>query len=236
MQGLAPSQLLDVWEQGVESGGIERGLLLLARCLPDTDWQELAALSIGRRNRLLLELRSATFGEAMHCFALCPGCAGELEFDFKPSELGFTYARKDETVLQVDQDGRTIRGRLPDSTDLYAASSCHDVEEARRTIAARCLAAENPAALPLAAIEDFEARIAEADAGSDISLDLTCPTCGHSWELALDVVGFFWQEIHSAARRIALEVDALARSYGWSEAAILGMSTARRNLYLEMVG
>ena len=52
----------------------------------------------------------------------------------------------------------------------------------------------------------------------------------------MDVVGFFWREIQSAARRVVLEVDALARAYGWSEAAILGMSSARRNLYLELVG
>jgi hypothetical protein len=49
-------------------------------------------------------------------------------------------------------------------------------------------------------------------------------------------VSFFWREIQSAARRIVLEVDALARSYGWSEAEILNMTPARRQLYLEMVG
>ena len=88
MHGLSPTELLEVWEQGVESGGIERGLLLLSRCLPDCGWPELAAVSIGRRNVLLLELRAATFGSTMNCFAACPACSGQLEFDIDLRQMG----------------------------------------------------------------------------------------------------------------------------------------------------
>ncbi len=50
-----------------------------------------------------------------------------------------------------------------------------------------------------------------------------------------DVVSFFWSEICVQAKRLLREVHTLARAYGWREADILNMSTARRQFYLEMV-
>ena len=56
-----------------------------------------------------------------------------------------------------------------------------------------------------------------------------------SWAVMFDVVSFFWSEICVQAKRLLREVHTLARAYGWREVDILGMSTARRQFYLEMV-
>jgi hypothetical protein len=50
----------------------------------------------------------------------------------------------------------------------------------------------------------------------------------------MDVAAFVWAEIESEARRLLLEVDVLARRYGWSERDILDMSPIRRYQYLEL--
>jgi hypothetical protein len=47
---------------------------------------------------------------------------------------------------------------------------------------------------------------------------------------------YLWTEVRAAARRLLLEVHALASSYGWREADVLEMSPPRRHAYLSMVG
>jgi hypothetical protein len=46
--------------------------------------------------------------------------------------------------------------------------------------------------------------------------------------------GFFWNEIHVRGRRLLQEIDLLARTYGWTEGEILGMTDHRRRLYVGM--
>ena len=68
-----------------------------------------------------------------------------------------------------------------------------------------------------------------------IDLELHCSQCGIASAALLDIVSFFWTEIVSGARRIALEVHALASAYGWSEREILSLAPARRRRYLALV-
>ena len=75
----------------------------------------------------------------------------------------------------------------------------------------------------------------QSDPQAEIQLHLTCPACSRSWSVLFDIVSFFWSEICVQAKRLLREVHTLARVYGWREAEILSMSTARRQLYLEMV-
>lgn len=244
MRGLSSKEILDLWELGAASTEVERGLLMLSYCLPGKPWAQLAAVTIGRRDALLMELRRATLGPTLNAFAVCPGCAGELEFSLNAEELGLIASSEEQDEVHRFQQGSlTVSCRLPDSTDLEAASACATVEEAQRAIVARCISSVEDAnhalgtdEIPAAAVEAFAAYLAEREPAAEIALNLACPACGRQWELALDIVSFFWREVQSAARRVVLEVDALARSYGWSENEILGMSPARRQLYLEMVG
>ncbi|MGH9591907.1 MAG: hypothetical protein ACRD5L_02360, partial [Bryobacteraceae bacterium] len=193
------------------------------------------------------ELRSATLGPLLNAFATCPGCAGQVEFEVNADELGADFPREAQSgqveIHTFQEAGFSARFRLPDSTDLYAARACGSVEEARQTIFSRCMSPVESGQRTLSAsevpepmIERFAAYVAGQEPAAGISLALRCPSCASQWELALDIVSFFWREIQAAARRILLEVDALARSYGWGEAEILSMSPARRQLYLEMAG
>ena len=77
--------------------------------------------------------------------------------------------------------------------------------------------------------------MAERDPQSDVRLDLTCPSCGHGWQVWFDIGEFLWHTLTARARRLIGDVHALAFTYKWTEADILSMSEARRRLYLDLV-
>jgi hypothetical protein len=245
MQGLSAHDLLALWDLGVETTDPERGLLMLAHCLPEKTWAELAAVRIGRRDCLLMELRRATVGTAVGAFASCPRCEAHLEFELEPEAIGLSPAQSvtPETMHHFVAGSYVVECRLPDSTDLYAAGSCSDIAAVRRLIVSRCVSSiasqgelVPTAEAPDAVVDAFAMYLSREDPAAEIVLRMACPECDCVWELGFDIVRFFWREIESAARRLLLEVDALARSYGWSEAEILGLTLSRRQLYLEMVG
>jgi len=245
MRGLSARDLLDLWERGVETAEVDRGLLMLSYCLPERSWEQLAAVSIGQRDGMVAELRQATLGPMLGALAVCPECKGQLEFDVNPRELGLAAPAEEEQdkVHRFHEGQFSVLCRLPNSTDLHAARGCSDVEAARRLIFSRCVQkveADGQSitadAVPDPIVNAFASYLAQQDPAAEIALLLECPSCSACWELSFDIISFFWREIQSASRRIVLEVDALARSYGWAEADILNMSSSRRQLYLEMVG
>lgn len=247
MQSLDGQHLVWAWEVGRSQHPVERALTLLAAGLPDTDRASLADWPLGRRDAALLALREATVGPALDVHTHCPACRAELEFSLdSPSISGDLPDRLAEgrdpgasaPMLDIDDGaGAPWRFRPPTSTDLLAAARADSVEDAREVLTRRCLVSApvpdgEPPEEVLAALP---ARLAEADPGAELVVDLICPDCGHGWRADLDVATFFWTEVDSEARRLLRDVHALARAYGWREADILAMSPARRQVYLEMV-
>jgi len=84
-------------------------------------------------------------------------------------------------------------------------------------------------------IGHLAARMAECDPQADVLIEMICPDCSHAWTSIFDISAFFWKELQAEAKRLLLEVHALAWAYGWSEGDILSMSAARRRSYLDMV-
>ena len=89
--------------------------------------------------------------------------------------------------------------------------------------------------LPNEFIEVLSRAMLEAYPQAEIILRLTCPTCGHEWDLLFDIAEFFWREISAQAQRLLREIDTLARAYGWTEREILSLPAQRRQTYLEML-
>ena len=139
--------------------------------------------------------------------------------------------------------GLTVKLRLPTSVDLAEAISVGDVELAREALLCRCVIEARRENMTIAAnelpqevIEEINRRMVSSDPAAEVSLSLQCPLCAHSWQALFDIAAFFWTEISAHARRLLREIDALARTYGWGEAEILGLSAARRQAYLELIG
>jgi hypothetical protein len=84
-------------------------------------------------------------------------------------------------------------------------------------------------------LEEIGERMAMADPLAEMRLTLHCPSCENDWEETLDIVTFLWAEIAARARRLLLEIHALASAYGWTETEILSLSENRRARYIEMV-
>ena len=131
--------------------------------------------------------------------------------------------------------------RLPNSLDLLKLTPEADVAINRRRLLELCLTSTRqhgqdvPAErLPDEVMSVVAEQMAQADPQADVQLALTCPECAHPWQAPLDIVSFLWSELHAWAGRLLQEVHELASAYGWSEAEVVGLSPARRRLYLEL--
>lgn len=244
MESLTAAHIVQIWELGQGQHPLDRALTCLAFALPDQPLDILASLSIGRRDGYLLALRELTFGPTLDSVATCPNCQETLEFALKVGDI----RTGDPSVPLVDPvewetDGLRLKFRLPNSLDLAATVGLGDSAAARQQLLERCVLAASQGDQPIAAgdlassvLAQVEEAIAAADPQADITLDLTCPACGHNWQVAFDIGAFLWAEITAYAQRLLLDTHQLARVYGWAEADILAMSNQRRQYYLGLVG
>lgn len=237
-----PAQLLQVWERGGDPSAAARGLLLLGcSCDDEVPAEALAALPLGRRDALLLELRERLFGSAVDAVATCPQCAAMIEATFRCDDLRLAAPPAATSTLEHVAHGMRVQFRLPDSSDLLALESCTDALAARERLLERCVldarrddrSHDVRTLLPELQAELAQA-MAQADPQADLQLAFRCPDCAHEWQPLFDIAGFLWQELHAWALHMLREVDTLAASYHWAEADILALSPRRRQAYLEL--
>ena len=248
MRPFSADELLRVWERGRDQHPLDRCLALLGVATsPGKSWEELAALSVGERDRMLLALRQAIFGEHMECVAQCPRCAEELEFAVQASDIqspGTTPSELGHFELAID--GYEFRFRLPTSRDLVSVAhpgsrQPREPGARRRHLLHLCIVQARRGSesvvlgdLPDAVLARIEQAMADADPQADTVLRLSCAGCGHQWRAVFDIATYLWKELAAQARRLVREIDAIARAYGWTEADILSMSWRRRRTYMEM--
>jgi hypothetical protein len=246
---LTALEILAIWDAGTGRSAASQALASVAPCLPGWSAGELAALPLGFRDALLLELHAATFGPQLNSIAVCPHCGERVEFSVSLADLppgpGVDDLRNLPVSRTLEAQGMSVEYRLPDSVDLDIIATVPDPSAAAAMLAQRCVlsvrqaggaeaVAEGNRDLPGALADELEAEMARQQPWADIQLELSCPSCGTAWQPGIDVGAFIWAEIESEGRRLLQEVDALARAYGWSERDILDMASVRRYRYLEM--
>jgi hypothetical protein len=234
MRSFAASDILMLFDQGVALHAIDRALLMLRCALPEAEFQELVRLPLGERDRLLLQVRRDSFGDRLDSYADCPACRERLEFFLSCAWLLAETLETVSRVKAVDIDGAYFELRCPDSADAAAVAAGSSVEAGVETLLARCVRVTEDSGLTPARRAAIAAELAALDPAAEILLDLSCAACGHAWQTVFDIGYFLWGEIRARARRLLQEVDALARSYNWSETEILSLSEGRRAWYLEM--
>jgi len=241
MQGLTAKEILSVWEAGQFQTPAERALTLLSTFCPETPWNELERMSIGKRDAMLLTFRELLFGSQFTATTTCPHCRLLVDLGFSAAEVRTeTQGVQPESFL-VSVGQYRFSCRLPDSHDLLAVRHGRDTEEIAAVLFARCVRQTNGDEVELTSLPDevseaVVAEIARHDPQGDIRFDLVCPDCSHRWEAIFDIVTFAWNEIGAWAGRLLRQVHTLARAYGWREAEILALSPFRRRMYLEMLG
>lgn len=233
MGALPASSVLAVWEKGRRRAPLDRTALLHALAVPDADPDGLLDEPLGRRNAALLAFRRAAFGDLLRGYVDCPRCASRLEFELDGTPLAATAPAR---PLASRVEG--LRFRVPTGRDLASLAGTASVEDLATSLLRRCAIDPPPGtdAAQLAGLLDrAESVLEEADPLADMALGFRCHACQHAWTASLDLGAFLWEEIDACAARLLDEVHTLAAAYGWSEAAILELSEARRAAYLERV-
>ncbi len=202
-------------------------------------WERLASAaaaaggSVGASNAAILARRKAHFGTTMGLLADCPACREWVEFS-APNGIFESVPGANGEFLW---NGWRIEYRLPTVTDLMIARSAPDP---RAVLVSRALirATKNDQVADLTpeVMVAWEAHLDEVDPLAVIEFSLKCDACGHAWGAVFEPAREYPRELEVAARRVLSEVDALARAYGWDEKTTLGLSPARRRMYLHMVG
>lgn len=215
--------ILDLWESGAGASPLDRALMLLASGRPELSEAERLDLALGARDRAIASFRAELFGAGVELTARCPHCAGEVEFALPDAAALFPASSPTCEMLGS--------GRPATSADLKAAAAAAVQGRDPRTALAERLGLDP--GLPAEAIDH---ALEALDPAAELRLGLACPDCGGEWAATFDVVDCAWREIEAEGARLADEVAALARAYGWREADTLAMSRARRRLYLERAG
>jgi hypothetical protein len=234
---------------------VQRTTALLARCLTllgplNHITPELAAsLTVGDREALLLHLRRLTLGERLPCELACPNsaCGERMDVDLKVGDLllpPYSHSQEwyERTISENGQDF-LVRFRLPTGADQEEAARLarRDATAATDLLLRRCLASVTTTAgqpvesLPPVVAEQLPGVMAELDPQEELTLNVTCPNCGHDFSALLDAAAYFFQELADRIKQVYKEVHWLAFYYHWSEAEIMSMPHQKRRLYLDLL-
>lgn len=248
MRALSAEGLIEVWERGTQRTLPERALTFLGAALPGTKRSDLAGLTVGERDAGLFALRDRSLGPDLRGRTECPVCNSRLEFTLPIRDIYEGKAAGAAPPLEglFEQDGWSLRFRLPTAGDLVAATANarRDVATLRDGLLRRTILEANQDNVPVPAPELLERlpekiiaalgeRMMADDPQAEVELRLSCARCGHGWSAYLDICNFLWAETAAMSERLLGEVHALARAYGWNQSEILAMSPARRQAYIE---
>lgn len=138
-------------------------------------------------------------------------------------------------TAQVELGERSIALRAPTVDDLREIAVLPDEHSAAMALLARCASGVDTLdALDECDVAELSAQLDGLDPGAVLGFALNCPACGHAWSAAIDVGCALWSELQRAAERALIEIDALARAYGWTERDVLSLSPVRRAAYLQL--
>src|SRR5262245_6463636 len=242
MYALSPSQLLYIYEHNVQQSLIEHSDIMLAMALPTFTASQIDALTLGERNQHLLKIRAAVFGNHMDCISSCSDCQETIEFTLDASIWMSTIQPAHDFTFTVADKVHTFR--LITGADLKLAVQQSTVTAVAETLIAQCLSTpENilpKNILKLTDLSDTDIqRLAEQlkrhDPAAELLVNLSCPACTASWQIAFDIATFLWEELVTNGKQLLQQVHCLAQAYGWDETAILKLSTKRRQYYLDQV-
>lgn len=233
--------LLALWEHGLSKPAVARDDALLHATTPDGA----VPLALTERNATLIELHARLFGRDVKLTSRCPSCASVAEFDGDCEALAGQMRRGLDDASpshRLETAGHRIEFRLPDSIDVAAAIAAGSDREFAQRLLERCVLACTRDGdkvpldrIPAPVLDVLSQRMEKLAPGASVNFALECPQCAARWNAPLDVGLLVWQKVQAAAECLLLDIDALARSYGWTERDVLRLSPLRRAAYVQMV-
>lgn len=246
--GLTDADMLALADRTLDGDAFERPAILLRAAYPSIE--DVGALTLGRVNQLLLQLRRRCFGGTFQFVDKCPDCGEGVEF-----VLGETDFFPESTVPRDESTGHSLRHqgwrieyhpiRLTDWTRARATASSGrdaDPEAAARALLSACVEKarykQKPKPLDAIPTEVWEAlshALNQADPWAEMCFNLVCPKCRKNWESFFEPVDYLLQEIESRARSVLSQIHTLASAYGWTEPTILALTPERRARYIRII-
>lgn len=231
--------LIALWEKERTLSSAQRGLLLLALARPGQSRQDLGAMTVGLRDRILLEMRKQLFGDQLESIVQCSRCDETLELSVRISDfLRVSAECSGQTSVSVGELDITFR--LPTVDDALQVEQHKERVGAHRALLQGCIVAvhQDGAHIDPQDVDDISlARVArcmeDMDPLAEIRLGITCADCGHGESVLLDIASYLWTELVTEAERLLDEVRVLASQYGWREMDIMAMTGRRRQFYLK---
>jgi len=185
-------------------------------------------LAVGDRQFLVRQLSAHLGRDRVWMTADCGACGEAFDFEVAQAELPVKEAGVGYPYAEVATPCARLRLRVPTGADQEVIAELPDGQAVRRLFE-RCLIAG-------AAQEDDDLDAAEAAVEAvspEVALAVlaACPACGTSNEIAVDP----YLVLATRSDELFTEVHRLASSYHWSEAEILALPRARRQLYLRLI-
>jgi hypothetical protein len=231
--------LLTLWEAAVGQPASARGEALL-RSVENVERPR----TLGEQNAKLIALHARLFCRKMELLSYCRACGSVAQFTADCEVLAAKMQPKLDAASQhqLKAHAHHVEFRLPDTADIEAASAEAGDDGFAQRLLERCVLACTHDGnhvpvhqVPGPVLDALSQRMETLDPGASVSFDLQCPQCAAQWQAALDVAHVVWQKVQAAAERVLLDVDVLARAYGWTEREVLRLSPLRRAAYLQMV-
>lgn len=232
--------LLALWEGALGQPPGARTEALLHASFEDIQTLQ----TLGERNARLIELHARLFGREIELLSHCPTCHTVAQFsaDCEALAARMQPRRAAAPPHRLQVQGHAIEFRLPDSADIDIASANQDDQGFAQCLLDRCVLACTHegksvavAQLPESVLDALSQHMEALDPGASVGFALDCPQCAAHWQAPLDVGDMLWRKVRAVAERVLLDIDTLARAYGWTEREVLRLSPLRRAAYLQMV-
>lgn len=211
---------------------------LLARCVSSTDGArvpraQIAQLTIGDRERLVLAVWRLTFGARMELVLTCPhgDCGAPMDIDFEIAAEAAPPAPR-SAVHRVVRDGAQARFRLPCGTDLEVLA--RQPEAGADALLDRCLV-DVHGTLSASLRAAVEAEIAELSSGQGDEMEAACPQCGRSFVAPFEPVTALLTRLGRGRDELDSDVHLLSLHYHWPLDAILALPRPRRRAYVALL-
>ena len=252
--------LLRLWECGLGQPTHARDDALLRALSEDIE----PTPTLGECNARLVALHADLFGRELELMSHCPACGTVVQFTADCEALAAQMWPSSENTEphRLEAQGHIIEFCLPNSADIASASVAVTTTTARiatladdentftdtvtdaftQALLDRCVlsctldgATVPTHEVPAPVLDALSQHMETLDPGASVSFALACPQCATRWQAPLAIGELVWQKVRAAAERVLLDIDMLARAYGWTEREVLRLSPMRRAAYLQMV-
>jgi hypothetical protein len=207
----------------------------------------IAEMTIGDRVAILLHLRKISFGNVAQLETRCLACQESIASDLDISELvKHAQVQPEVEYYNIKFEEYSVWARLPCGRDQgsivqvedHASDATTSNLDHARQIVKMCVTRsipDLPEDLPNDLVQKISTKLEVLDPLANISLNMICPFCSHSFKMPFFVEHFLFQEIMMRQQQLEQEIHWLAFYYHWNENEILSLPITRRKRYVELI-